>query len=330
MKKFKTWLSGLLAVQLILVIALFMHGQSGAEFDQEKALVSVELDKVDKIEIYQSADKRLDVIKDNAVWRLPDYGDLPATTKRVDEILDKISAAKTGWPVVSSSSGQKRFEVSDDNYQRKIVLYKEAEPVETFYLGTSPGYRSVHLRREGEGDVFSVKLAAHDFPLDAVDWFDTMILKVDEVLELRFTDFGIQKTDDIWQLAGASVAQTPQPLDQEAVADLVSLFNSLNVEALAQDVTLSSPVTVSVSAKQGDYVFTFGSAEDNYYVSRGDIDKVFRIAKSDFETLNSANLAALIETPSQDEKTELGSEIENGGSAQTVMDSALDLDASGS
>lgn len=202
--KTQTLLGSLLAIQVVLALSLFVGTQRGGEQASAQPLLAFATNTIDRIVINDAtAQTTLALAGDN--WQLPEK-QLPANQSRIHTLLDSLGGLQTRWPVVNSSSGRERFEVADDNYQRKLQLYDGDTLLGEYYFGTSPGFRQTHGRRAGEDAVYALAFNNVDLPIDSNDWLDKTLLGVDMPTQITGPDFTLVQQQEQWQLADATVA----------------------------------------------------------------------------------------------------------------------------
>lgn len=220
-----TLLAVLLAVQLLLIAGIWLSGtpRGGA---QEGPYLAFSADAVDQVVIEGDADASVTLIRGDDGWRLADG--LPADGGRIAALLGKLAALRAPWPVATSGSAARRFEVSADENQRHVRLLAADDTVADLYLGTSPGYQRVHARRADDDAVYSVALSNFELPAEPGAWLDKGLLGAHgEVTALARQDgWALQHGENGWQLDGA-------PADQQAAEDMVSRIADLKVTGTA-------------------------------------------------------------------------------------------------
>ena len=153
------------------------------------------------------------------------------------------------------------------------------------FVGTSPGFKRSHVRKEGADEVYSVAINAYDLPPDSIDWLDKSLLQVADVTSVMINDKALVKKDDQWLYDGSDNT------DQDKAADLVKELEGIRVTDIF-DNSSDEPDFEKVLLKAGDkeYEFGFASKDSDYLVSRKDIDSVFRITKSSYEKVMAVEL----------------------------------------
>ncbi len=304
MSNVKTILGIAFVVQIALAGGLYLNKHSAGEFDQPQALVNFEQTSLNAITVSSidenGQSRELKIEKDGAQWRLPSLDGLAANQAKVTEVLEKLADVQVTWPVASSGSSKSRFEVDDDKYQRKITI-DSANGKSVLYLGTSPGYRTVHARADDASEIYSINLATHDFPTEALDWLDKGLLKAEDPTQIKGADFEIVNQDDIWSFAGPQAESAPG-LNVEKADELASVFTSIRVTNIAELTSLEDPIELSVSTATQDYTYQFAEKEGTYYAKRSDLAPIFVIRDVDYEKIAGINHNELAASPSSDEK----------------------------
>ncbi len=202
-------LGGILALQLGVIGVLYWH-DGGEETVTSKPLLAMERDNVDHLEIV-AEDKTLNLRKENDRWVLADG--LPADGVKVDNLLNNLGELRAGWPVASSRAAHERFQVSEENAQRRINVFSDDKAVGSLLLGTAPSFKRVHIRNAVDDDVYAVSFDAFEVVADADRWLDTAVVRpAGEIHSIASADFKVSKADGKWpaeaaQSAGPGLAQ---------------------------------------------------------------------------------------------------------------------------
>lgn len=304
MTKLKQWLSGLLAVQVALTFVLYFNANSEAEFDAQQRLINISSANINKLVIADQEGSSV-IQKQGDQWMLPEYQELPVKTAKVEGILEKLEGVKSGWPIASSSASHNRFEVSNDNFQRKVQLYSGEKKIAEVLMGSSPGYRSIHTRLADDNNIFSVKLASYDFAAKNVDWLDKALLQVSNIKHVKGADFEVDKQDDNWQMLSKPmvVDDKTTELDTAKMEELASFFENLRIqepqlEALPTDIDKPQNKPVEITLTQDGtgttWTYRFIADNDNYFVKRNDREIMFKISQNDYKKITQVNLDYLV------------------------------------
>ena len=224
-------LGGLLALQLLAVAGLLVaDGMGGA--GAGTALLPFEASAVVKLGV-ASQDEELALQRGEDGWQLE--SGLPADAEKIREALEKLAGAPAAWPVATSDATAERFEVTEENFQRRLAFETEDGEASALYLGTSPGYRRVHARLDGQDEVFSIDFANYEAPTEAEQWLDKTLLQAQGAVssvQLQGQDgawrLEREGDDGEWLLDGAAA-------DQEAADKLANRFVDLRVIGFAEE-----------------------------------------------------------------------------------------------
>jgi hypothetical protein len=272
-------LSALLVVQLVLVAVALMIPLG--DDDSAPQLLAFTPDKIDRLDIHDGSEEV--VIRSAASgWRV---ADIQADADKVSDILEKLAGIDAPWPVATSSASAARFEVSAEDYQRRVRLYSAGEQIAEVFLGTSPGYERVHARRSDSDEVFSVPLSNYELSTDVDSWMDKTVLAMDAPpTRIELHNLMAEKTellesvDEGWLYNGAAA-------DQDAAGIYANRFTSLRVLGLASPAvegaeapTAIGKLQVSNDTEQSMLVISRQGEEDDYFITVQDTDVSYRLA----------------------------------------------------
>ena len=292
MNRLSTVLAAVLVLQLLLAVALFWPRENPGENDARTALMDLAGQDIDRL-IISSAEDSLLLRRSESGWTLPDYHDLPVQESRVSRVLIDLPALARGWPVADSASAAGRFDVAEDDFQRRVSFYQGEDSRGELFVGSSPGFRKVHVRPAGDAQVYAVEFNSFELPVNADEWLDKSLLQLRNVTAIQGLDYAIEKQGEEWRDSDSEVPAEDQ------VDALVSGLSGLQVDAAADIATaslladLEAPPTLTVTADGRDYAFRLYEMEDNYFIQRGDIPVYFSLSDYDYDRLNDVNAASL-------------------------------------
>lgn len=122
---------------------------------------------------------KVELAKQDGNWVLPGYFNAPVDKFKLNDVLDELSDLKRGLPVATTSSALKRFQVVDDNFQRRLTLSSGKKVLSTVYFGSSAGARKTDARTANDHAVYDVDLATYELPTQPSEWFDAGLLETD-------------------------------------------------------------------------------------------------------------------------------------------------------
>lgn len=266
-------LAALLAVQLVLVgIALFAGGRDEAG----DAFLGLDPEAVTGLSISGDEADGVVLARTTEGWRV---GELPADSDKITDVIDKLTGGTPSWPVATSEDSRTRFEVTAEKHQRRVDFEGEDGVLATVYLGTSPGYRRVHARRDGDDEVYSIDFAVHELPADTDDWLDRRLLASTGIRRVELPGGRVlaQAGDDTgWTLDGAVT-------DPEATRRYLERIERLAVLGRFEPDESSAPgeaQLVLVDSADGSQrlTFRFNEAEDEYVLTSDRYPGEFTVA----------------------------------------------------
>ncbi len=217
-----TLLTALLLAQLALAAGLAWRHQRLTAAAEPSPLLAFDAAAVDGIEIRDGDGHQVTLHREGGQWRIGERDGFPASASRVEDLLQRLAALRRGWPAATSGDARRRFQVADDRYQRRLRLRRGDQTLATLYLGTSPGFRQVHARVDGDGAIYAVAFNTYDAPARPDDWADRSVLHLPaaDIRTVRYPDFTLQRDgQDGYRL------QPPPPdgqrLDRGAAEQLV-------------------------------------------------------------------------------------------------------------
>ena len=309
-------LGALLAGQL-LIVAVLLAAQAGGVQEPDPFL-AFDADAADAVEV-SNQDGSVRLAREGEQWTLE--GGLPADDSKVTEMLGKLADAAGGWPVATSDSTAERFEVTEDSHQRRIRISAGDDDLADIFLGTSPGYRRVHARHAGGGDVYSIDFSNYEAGVKEGDWLQRSLLRPEGTLSrIERTGeegFTLTRTDeDVWEAGDAT-------LDADEVRTFVGRFTGLNVTGTS-DGELAEPAAAKflLTDDDGMQELTLYQQDDDYVTTSDRVAGQFEVPSYIAERMN-VTLADLM--PEPDEPEEAGEEA-----TDETTDDATEPTASGS
>lgn len=295
----KIWqkrLTVLLVLQVLLMIGVFAYQQNSRIQIDAQPLLGIITSDIDRI-VIQDPSNKVSLQKSGNTWQLPELLQLPVDTQKLDDLLQKLDGTKLTWPVTTTASSHERFEVAEAKFQRRIELFQGENKKADIWLGTSPGFKKIHLRREGENQVYAVELTAFEFALEAKDWLQTDLLAVKDPAAVKGADYQLQKTGNDWSFVGFDSADSTEKVNAAKATELANAFASLQVQEPVSVAPQSEVIQAIVKSADGEFEYDFIKADSNYFVKRNDRDVYFKLSQSEFERITAINKAVLIAAP---------------------------------
>jgi hypothetical protein len=265
-------LLGLLLIQVLLVGFVYWPRQSAA--GGGAPLVEADLEQqVIQMTIRDEEQNELRLLKGSEGWVLPDAGNFPADPVKVESFLTKLASISTVSSVAQTADSYRRLKVAEQDFVRQIDLALEGGRHAVLYLGSSPSFGAVHVRREGDPTVYlTTKVAAYDAATTAGSWIDAVYLDVppEDINAVTISNGSgswtfVKLDDETWSLTDLSGGEV---VDQSAVSTLLNRISILR---------MSEPVDHQISPAYGldtpSANITIRTAEQNYMIAVGALDE---------------------------------------------------------
>jgi len=231
-------LIGVLVAQAVLAVLLLMPREQTLD-----PLVTFDFAIVDELRIAGGQEQEDGLIElflndeNSDAWAMP--GGLPVDASRIESLSEVLERDRWTWPVASTSDAAKRFEVTDENFQRRLQLLAGEDEIATLYLGTSPGFRRIHAREADSEKIYAIKLAAYDLPLKQDDWLDKSLIEAPAGIEAMGRP-GLWEAEldgeGEWTLPDSSLAAKRSEL-----ASMATRFETLRVIGVSEEAPDRAP-----------------------------------------------------------------------------------------
>lgn len=286
MKKWLTAGTFLLIVQLALAVMIHSTDRDYAAFTPHADLLDFSPPEVDAITIVGEESEVVHLHKINGRWLLPDEKfNAPADAAKIEEFLERLAGLKQGLIVATTREAAQRFKVSEDAFQRHIILKKGAEQVAELFLGTSPSFKMVHARVGGRGEIVSVPLQAHAIETEYDSWLDRGMVRVerDALMGVTVGDLRLIRKEKDWMpadLGGQEAVNTAK------INELVDRITGLTVEGIVDPeesdrvFAQARPLTITLILEDNTRkIFSFARREkaNQYIMKSSDHDYSFLV-----------------------------------------------------
>ncbi|GLX77321.1 hypothetical protein tinsulaeT_06610 [Thalassotalea insulae] len=293
MNKHITLLSALFLLQLVVTGLLFSADSAMENTNVSQALVSMKQDELNKVQII-AENTELTLIKRNDRWRLEGYPKLPLAESKVAAVTDKLIRSQVTWPVTNTQSSHERFKVANDSFEKHIIYTDSSGERQALLLGKSPSFKQLYVRNSEQDEVFSIEFSAYQLSTEIDDWLDKTLLSVDGISQISHAAISLAKRDEKWQLVPPSTLGEQQTLDSENIQELVNQLTSLSVSGLANNTPKPVDKLIVHDDQGQEYIYSFASNEDSYFVKREDINQWFTLSKRKFDKLANLSLDKFI------------------------------------
>lgn len=263
-------LSALLAVQLLLAAILFAGGGDIGAYVSNEKLIGLDLSAVDAIIVDENGPPVLTLKRQGKGWVLPDHHGFPASEEKVQRVAGELLALTKGWPVATAAASAKHFKVDDGDFERKISFMKEGQALKTLLMGTSPGFKKVHVRLEGSDEIYAVSFTAfspYEAAAAADNWTDKAYLKLKEgdVVRAELPELALVREESGLKVEEmAEKEETQEEKARELLGRLagVSFLSVLGTEGKPEYKLDAPAYRYTLKPKTGDAVtYVFGQSE---------------------------------------------------------------------
>jgi hypothetical protein len=307
-------LAGILAVQVLLLIVA-APWSSGTGVEGSRALMpELESFSPARVEIRESDERSVTLERDGDVWVLTDEGGYPADPSKVDDLLEDLEGIRVRRPVVTQNRYHDTFKVADDDYERRLRIWKDAgdDPEVELFVGTSPNYRVSHVRLGDDDRVFEARgVGAYDLRGDTLAWVKQVFVDVpfDDVTRFALSNghgrIELAREEGVWKAIGPD----GPVLDVASVDALVRSVASLRLSEPAGPLDMSAQgfdnpaATLEIAYRAGEEgaeevveVRVGAEVEEGggkRYASRSGFDYAVILSKYDGDKLTAQKLADL-------------------------------------
>jgi hypothetical protein len=289
MKRHNQILSAVLALQIVLVAAVFWPRSAASGGEGRPLLGDLEAADVIALTIEDADGNRITMSKKEGTWGLPDAGDYPCEESKVTGLLDKLVALTADRLVTRTAASHARLQVARDDFLRRIDVETAAGQTITLFLGSSPSYGATHIRLLEQDETYLTdQLPTWEANTSASSWVNTSYLSVarDDMTSVRLQnahgEWAFEKdADGNWTLLGLGVDEEQNTTAVDTIINRVSsvsLLRPLGVDdnpaygldqpqALVTMVAADKTIALQVGAKfLEDNSYVVKSSESPYYV----------------------------------------------------------------
>lgn len=301
----------LLIVQILLVVILIATEKESGTYRSNEKLLKMPFDSVEKIVIQGAENKSLVLEKQKDGWILPAYFEFPASKEKLDRIFGGLFDLTVGWPVATTESAEKRFKVATDEFERKLV-FTATKAEKTLFLGTSPGFKKIHARVEGNNTIYGIKFSAYQASNKAIDWADQSLLHIprEDINTIEISDLTIRREQGKFVIDGLDDGE--QAVDPE-IQLLLSQVSSLgfqdvlgkkNDPAYGLDSPLFELVLVDKAGQRLIYRYAKLKDSEDYVLKPSNSDYYFQVAKHSVESLQGFDRNKLVKIAAIEQEAE--------------------------
>jgi hypothetical protein len=257
-------------------LSLGHFGTSPSGTDQK--LLDLPAAQVAEIDLAGPADAHLTLKKTADGWIMPDHFAAVVDAGKVSQLLTTLDGMSRPWPVATSSDAEKRFQVEDKNFERKLVFRTKDKVLATLLLGSSPGFRKVHARLSGETNVYDIPFSTYQASCKPEDWIDHELLKVkpDEVSTITLANSKLVRHDGKLQLVPLAENERTNTVQAQKLLEDLAGLSILDVYGKADQLPKPAELKAELTLKDG--------SNRSYQFAKGDKagEELLQVAGSPF------------------------------------------------
>lgn len=331
MKKWITILSALLILQIVLAVSLNLAREDYRAFDPQEKLLSFDAGTVDGIQIDGEGEEGLVLKKRDGLWQLPALSGFPADQGSVDRLLEKLAGLEKGWPVATTAGAARRFKVAEAAFERRLTLSQGGETRATLYVGTSPGFRKVHVRVPDQDDIHAVEFSAFEAGVKPGDWTDKAALahKAADILRAELPGFTLQRQDG--RLTVDGLREGEETVEDEAKRLLDGLSGLriravLGTEAKPEYRQGEPALRYTLGLGSGEaqtYVFSKPEGGDHYVLKASHRDEFFSVDAWTVDRIEEVTRDTLVRSTAEDEASAQNVEEQAGEAYPPAQEARL-------
>lgn len=219
----------LFTIGFFIFLIFLKQGKITNPFIKKTSLISLTLEKVNKIEI-DAQGKKTVLKKKNQSWVIASLKDFPAKTEEISYFLKTLSEIKNPEVVSVNPKKQAIYEVNEKK-GTKVTLYRDKQKEELFFGKTGPSSFGIYLRPGKKNEVYLVSDNLSNF-VSLDDFRNLTILKTDsdKIKKLTFKtkdgEFSLEKKntknkEEKWFLKD-------KELDQSKVKDFLTSISTIS------------------------------------------------------------------------------------------------------
>ncbi len=256
----------LLVIQAVLTATMFARDNSLTAFTPHEPLLDLQLDQLSKIIVTEGKDS-LTLEQHDGTWVLPHFDHFPISDSKRALFEDKLFTINKPYPVGNTEIAAKQFETSEEKFKKRLAFYKGETLVENLFLGNSPGFKKIHVRKGSEEQTFSIEFSSYDLQTTATAWYDRNFLKVkqDDLSKLELKDITVAFENGVPLLDGLTDSEEPvaDKLDDLVKQTTRLTFSDMLGTEEKKSYRMESPIlTFTLTQSDGSTVeYLFGAPE---------------------------------------------------------------------
>jgi hypothetical protein len=283
----------LLLIQCGIVTVIFWPSLKPLQTSSSAGLTDYDTASIDEIRVGDEYDNEALLVQADDQWLLPELANLPADSIKIEALLRGITSRASGWPVAHTLTTRRRFQVTDNYYQRKLTLLRQGIPLGTIYLGTSPGFQKVHARSQGRDAIFSIPFNTFDAPAINGPWIDPKVLQVRAPLSIYADGYSLRFDNGTWQSGTGSAP------DEQELQALINALRTLQVDGVApahlqrELSSADADLVLEIYSLAGEETLELFSRNNEHFIFSNVYSHFFKLSAYDFDRLTQIDIGLI-------------------------------------
>ncbi|MCB0329238.1 MAG: DUF4340 domain-containing protein [Bdellovibrionales bacterium] len=310
-----------LLAQILASVLLLTGGERLEAFKAEEPLLNLSLDDLTTINITvheKDQPERIESLtKDDGNWVIASHFSFPVSEEKLDVFRNVLFNVKRPYPVGSSASAAKRFEVSDDSFQTKVEFKNGEKVLDTLYVGSSPAFKKAHVRTKGSDFSYAIDFSSFELRGKGNTWINRDYVKIDResVQGIEYKDILLKRNSETDTLTLDGLADDEQIVDSEfstlvSATTQMSFLDVLGTEE-KEEYNLKEPALVfSVTLKDGTKsTYSLGEVKEETHFVLKVSNKPFYLKVAGFQVnkFKDTTRASLVEKKEEKAETSTSS-----------------------
>jgi len=292
----------LLILQAGLAVWVNLPGDDTGAFEADKPLLTVDVESADAVTIEQQDKPALRIDRKDGGWVLAEKSNFPVLPGKFEAFADKLLNARRSWPVGKTLVAARQFKVTPERFERRVRFLRGSEVLGDVFLGSSPAFRKVHARLDGDELTYSIDFNAFDAPAEADQWYDTGILKtaVEDIARIDLGAYALKAEGAGFEV---ETLREDEQTDEEGVRKLVRQVTEVGfIDVLLDDGKAlfdagKRVVEYTIEMKEGPSVTHSVVAPDeggDYILKSSAHPHYFKVVPGPFDEVRDTSRARLV------------------------------------
>lgn len=284
-------------IQSVVVAAVFWPRYATESAQAVTALTNLAANSIQEIRIDDGKENKAILQRSGERWLLPELSGLQADADMVNRLLAVATQAAARWPVANTDSARQRFEVAQSLFQRRVSFISEDDTAATVLLGTSPGFRQVHVRNAQHNEIYPITFNAFEAPASSAAWLAPDTLQVRAPLRIVSDSYSLSFDGGTWRSGSGGIP------DERELQALLGTLRNMQIKDIANTSQADSLSTAepdlefSVRSLVGEVQLEFFTLEDAHFVRSSKYPYFFGSTAYDFDRLTGIDFSLISGSP---------------------------------